>query len=94
LSIGVFTYTFVFQTAARPEGWQEQERAYRCPVCDRRFASYDALGAHAMRIKKHETIFEHVWRLRFLLADAEEKVAAARRQREAARAARTEGMSA
>ena len=49
-------------------------KSFRCPICDRRFGDYQALASHATTTKQHEDIFEHVWRLRFLLADAEDKI--------------------
>jgi hypothetical protein len=50
------------------------DRTFRCPICDRRFVDHQALTAHATKTKQHEDIFEHVWRQRFLLAEAEDRI--------------------
>ncbi len=57
---------------------------YRCPICDRRFVDAKARNAHLTTSSRCD-IIEELGRLRFLLADREEALGVARKQRDEAR---------
>lgn len=58
---------------------------YRCPICDRAFADKEARARHLIETTRHPDIVEDYLRLQFLLADREEALLVARRQRDEAR---------
>jgi hypothetical protein len=60
--------------------------SFRCPICDRRFMDDTARRRHLLDSKRCN-IIEECLRLQFLLADREEALAVARRQRDEAREA-------
>jgi hypothetical protein len=63
------------------------EYSYRCPLCDRTFATDEHRTLHLLKTTKHPSIIEEFLKVRFLLADREEALTVARRQRDEAREA-------
>jgi hypothetical protein len=59
---------------------------FRCPLCDRRFVDNIARRRHLLDSTTCDAV-EAILRLQFLLADRNEAVAVARRQRDEAREA-------
>lgn len=44
---------------------------HRCPMCDKKFMDQKTLYHHAFNTIKHPSVLHEVWRLRFLLEEAE-----------------------
>lgn len=57
--------------------------AHRCPICDKRFESKRALFSHMAHTQAHNGMLEEIWRMRFLLAEAEREKEIYREQRNA-----------
>lgn len=53
----------------------------QCPLCDQKFGDQKALHNHVLSTKKHASILHEVWRLRFLLEEAERDAKVIRGQR-------------
>lgn len=66
--------------------WVGAPDAHRCPICDRRFRDKKALEAHLTYTRAHDGVSEELFRLRFLLAEAEREKEEYRLQRDAWRA--------
>jgi hypothetical protein len=60
--------------------------AFTCPLCDRRFGDERARKLHLVESRRCNAV-ESLLELRYLLADREDALAVARRQRDEARAA-------
>ena len=66
-----------------------EQYSFRCPLCDRRFVNDIARRRHLL--DSTTCAVKAILRLQFLLADHDEAVALARRQRDEAREAVTMG---
>jgi hypothetical protein len=61
-----------------------EQYSFRCPLCDRRFVNDIARRRHLLDSTTCDAV-EAILRFQFLLADCNEAVAVARRQRDEAR---------